>query len=102
MKTWIMPVAVALAAVLLGGCAFVNVSLFGQPRPLEEQLLEGSGDRKIVIIDLSGFISEKEPESALRQKPSSVALVRESLRKAAGDRDVAGIILRINSRLHSI
>lgn len=83
--------------LLLEGCAFVNVSLFGQPRPLEEQRIEGSGDRKIVLVDLSGFISDKESGGALRPQPSPVVQVREALQKAADDPDVAGVILRINS-----
>ena len=97
MKIRFLLLAVMLPTLLLTGCAFVNVGLLGPPRPLEEQVLEGSGDRKIVIIDLSGFISEKESGSALRQKPSSVVQVREALQKAADDRDVAGVVIRINS-----
>ena len=84
-----------LPALLMTGC--VSVSLLGQPRPLEEQVLEGSGDRKIVIVDISGFISEKESGSVLHHTPSSVVLVKEALQKAARDSDVTAVILRINS-----
>lgn len=84
-----------LPSLLMTGC--VSVSLFGRPAPLEEQVIEGSGDRKIVIVDLSGFISEKEAGGALRQTPSTVVQVKEALQKAAKDRDVTAVILRINS-----
>jgi protease IV len=89
--------ALLLTTLLLSGCMPINVSLFGHPRPLEEQIIEGSGDKKIVIIELAGFISEKESGSGFRQTPSTVVLIKEALQKAAEERDVAGIILRINS-----
>ncbi len=97
MNTRFLLLFVTIPLFFLSGCAFVNVSLFGQPAPLEEKVLEGSGDRKIVIIDLSGFISESESGGPLRKKPSTVVQVKESLQKAADDEDVAGVILRINS-----
>jgi len=88
-----------LLVSLLAGCAFVNVPLMPPPMPLEEQLLEGDGARKILLIDISGTISEKEKSGGLlgRGAPSMVSLVRESLQKAEKDDRIAGLILRINS-----
>jgi len=88
-----------LMVSLLGGCAFVNVPLMPPPMPLAEQLLEGDGDSKILLIDISGTISEKEKSAGLlgRSAPSMVSLVRESLQKAEKDDRIAGLILRINS-----
>jgi protease IV len=81
------------------GCAFVNVPLIPPPSPLEEQVLEGDGTRKILLLDISGTISEQEKSAALlgRPTPSMVSLIRESLYKAEKDTNLAGIILRINS-----
>jgi protease-4 len=83
----------------VGGCAFVNVPLMPPPMPLEEQLLEGDGARKILLIDITGTISEQEKSGGLlgRDAPSMVSLVRESLLKAEKDSRIAGLILRINS-----
>jgi len=88
-----------MSAIALSGCAYVNVPLLSSPQPLEEQVLEGDGARKILILDVSGTISEQEKTGGLLGRPSAskVSLLRESLQKAERDRDVAGVILRINS-----
>jgi len=75
----------------------VNVNLLSSPKPLQEQVVEGEGPKKILIVDVEGFISEKGSAGPLREKPSTVVQVKESLQKAAEDRDIAGVILRINS-----
>lgn len=92
-------VVTALLAALLGGCAFVNVPLVQQPSPLQEQEIEGEGAAKILLIDISGTISEQEKSAGmLRQAESStVSIVRESLQKAEKDKRIVGLILRINS-----
>lgn len=84
---------------VLSGCAFVNVPLIPAPGPLEEQVLEGEGTKKILLLDISGTISEKEKSGGLLGHPSSsmVSLVRETLKKAEKDDDIAGLIVRINS-----
>ena len=86
-------------ALSLSGCAFVNVPLIPPPSPLAEQLLEGDGAKKILLLDISGTISEQEKSGGLlgRSAPSMVSSLRESLQKAERDRDIAGVILRINS-----
>jgi protease-4 len=87
-----------LFAALLGGCAF-NVPLVPQPMPLEEQVLEGDGAGKILLLDISGTISEQDKSGGLlgQSAPSMVSLIRESLQKAEKDRRIVGLILRINS-----
>ena len=88
-----------LLAIFTGGCAFVNVPLVSPAMPLEEQVLEGNGSGKILLLDISGVISEQEKSSGLLEQPapSMVSVVRESLRKAEEDRQITGLILRINS-----
>lgn len=96
----IISICFMLALVsVLSGCAFVNVPLIPPPSPLAEQVLEGDGVKKILLLDISGTISEQEKAGGLlgRPAPSMVSLVRESLQKAEKERDIAGIILRINS-----
>jgi protease-4 len=88
-----------LSLSTITGCAYVNVPLLSAPGSLEEQVLEGDGTRKILLLDISGTISEQEKSGGLLGQPTSsmVSLIRESLQKAEKDDDVAGIILRINS-----
>lgn len=89
----------ALFFSLLNGCAFVNVPLIPPAAPLEEQVLEGDGAKKILLLDISGTISEEEKSNGLlgRTNPSMVSLIHESLYKAEKDKNLAGLILRINS-----
>src|SRR6185369_12851582 len=99
MKKLVIIVVQLLLVSALGGCAYVNVPLLPPPMPLEEQVLEGDGAKKILLIDISGTITEQEKSGGmLRQSaPSMVSQIRESLRKAEKDDRFAGLILRINS-----
>lgn len=99
MKKIILFPLVLLTLLSLSGCAFVHVPLFSSPSPLQEQVLEGDGGKKILLLDISGTISEAEKSGGLLggASASMVSLIRESLQKAEKDSDVAGIILRINS-----
>ena len=87
-----------LSVLVLFGCASMNVSLTPETKPLEEQVLEGTGKPKILLIDIDGLISFKEERVSLMIKgPSKVAFFREALLKAHKDSDVAGVIVKINS-----
>jgi protease-4 len=84
---------------VLSSCTLFNITILSPVKPLEEKIVEGEGRPKLLLLDIAGFISEKEPAGVLpaKQNPSIVARVKESLRKAEKDEDIAGVILRINS-----
>lgn len=91
-----------LIAWLLVGCSLISIDLTPRIRPLEEETVEGKGDAKILLMDVSGFISDDTGGSALTigSPPPRVPLlvrVREELEKAAGDDKVKAVIVRINS-----
>jgi protease-4 len=85
--------------LIFSGCTGLNVSLLPPLKPLEEQVLEGKGEPKILLLDLDGVISfeEEVDELKLTTMPSKVAFFREALRKAEEDPRIAGVIVRINS-----
>jgi len=86
------------ATLLLSGCALVQVSLFPPEAPPVEKTIEGKGREKILLLDVTGFISSREKSAGFGQKtPALTTQFRESLRKAADDPDVAGLILRLDS-----
>jgi protease IV len=99
MKKFVFLPLVLLSLLTLSGCAFMNFQLIHPPSPLQEQVLEGDGGKKILLLDISGTISEQAKSGGLLggSSASMVSLVRESLQKAEKDRDIAGVILRINS-----
>lgn len=91
----LLPVLILLA-VILSGCTLFKVNIVPGVEPLKEKIIEGSGASKLLLVDITGFISEKEP-GGIREQPSSVAQMKEILAKAEKDDDIAGVILRINS-----
>jgi protease-4 len=89
---------VVALALFLAGC---SISLDFTPRiqPLREQAVEGSGAEKVLLLDLSGVISEEPLFTLGSQGPrvSMLARVREELKKAEEDDRVRAVIVRINS-----
>jgi len=98
-----MRVLVAIMVSLtLAGCSVISLDLTPRIRPLEEQTVEGHGESKILLLDISGFISDEGPATVLTigTAPPRVPLlvrVREELKKAAEDRHVRALVVRINS-----
>jgi protease IV len=95
-------VALSLIACWLAGCSVVSVDLTPRVKPLEEEVVEGHGKAKILMMDLSGFLSDDAPSSGLGLGPSTprvplLVRVREELKKAAKDGDVKALMLRINT-----
>ncbi|KAF0219515.1 MAG: protease [Geobacteraceae bacterium] len=87
-----------IVALLLNGCAFINVEMMRPVSPLQERVVEGEGRPKVLMLDISGFISEKEKSGGPFQvTPSIVSTLKEALQKAEKDEDIAGVIVRINS-----
>lgn len=86
-----------LFLLMMYGCVHVDVPILQPMDELRERTLEGEGKAKLLITDIEGFISEKGRSGVLKERPSLVAEVRESLKKAEKDPDLAGVVLRINS-----
>ena len=96
------PAAVVAAMLLLAGCSVISIDLTPRVRPLEEETVEGHGDAKILMMDVSGFISDETPGGTLTigTPPARVPMlvrVREELKKAQRDAKVRALVVRINS-----
>ncbi len=95
--------ATVLVSLLLAtGCSLISIDLTPRIKPLEERTVEGSGRAKILLTDISGFLSEEGQSQTLviGAPPPRVPLLvrfREELKKAAADSDVKALIVRINS-----
>jgi protease-4 len=76
------------------GC--VTVNLLEPPGPVQEVQLSGSGDGKVLLLDLSGVISSQDKEGWLPQ-PNLLATFKEELTKASKDEKVKAVVVRINS-----
>jgi protease-4 len=96
-----MLTAVVASALLLQGCSsLLNIELVPRIRPLHEETVEGKGRAKILLMDVSGVLSDESASIALTTPPPKVpivARVREELKKAEDDDEIKALIVRINS-----
>ena len=97
-----LSVLATLLAASIGGCVFITGDfnpLGRRQQPLEEREVGGSGDAKVLLVDLAGVITAEEREGAfgLRTSESSVARLEAELDKAAGDDEVRAVVVRVNS-----
>jgi protease-4 len=85
--------------ISLSGCAFFTVPLATPTLPLEEMVLEGDGPAKILLVNVSGTISEqaRSRKMGLEEEASMVSVVKEELLKAQRDREIKGVIVKIDS-----
>ncbi len=90
---------ILLVAIVFTGCAIVTIPLFPSERGLQERVVEGEGTAKILLVDISAVISEKEKSKGfgLGTEASLVARIKEELQKAEKDESVKGIVVKINS-----
>jgi protease-4 len=90
---------ILLVAIVFTGCAIVTIPLFPSERGLQERVVEGEGTAKILLVDISAVISEKEKSKGLGlgTEASLVARIKEELQKAEKDESVKAIVVKINS-----
>jgi len=87
-----------LLVVFLAGCVTVKVDLFEEPKPLKEKVVSGAGGDKILLLDISGLIVETRHRSLLGLGAvTTPGYVKEVLDKAAKDKRIKALVLRINS-----
>ncbi len=82
------------------GCSLITVFLVPPVGPLQETTVTGTGKDKILIVDISGVISEEDNKRGfvnLSEEPDIVTRVKEELKKASKDKRMRAVILRINS-----
>ncbi|HEY3197123.1 MAG TPA: signal peptide peptidase SppA [Nitrospirales bacterium] len=77
------------------GC--VSISLFPQKMPLREKTVEGTGPDKVLLLSISGIISEGKDGGLLDRDNDLVARIKEELNLAAEDEHIKAVLLRINS-----
>ena len=86
--------AVLTSVMVQPGC--ITLNLIEPPGPVKEVQLAGSGDSKVLLLDLSGVISSQEKDGWLSE-PNLLATFKEELTKAQKDDKVKAVVLRINS-----
>ncbi len=84
--------------LLAGSCGGLNVRLGTAPeKPLKEFTLEGTGRGKVLVIPVTGFLSDEPKKGLFDERPSEVQEVVSRLRRAEKDDEVRAVLLQINS-----
>ncbi len=100
-KSMTLMLAVALLATLglLGsGCMKAKINLFPDyTEPLQEYVLEGKAEGKVLMIPIRGMVSQRSREGFFGTRPSMVQEVRSALDMARKDEQVKAILLQIDS-----
>lgn len=95
-----MPRLLFLGLLLLTVTGCITSSLFPKTSPLEEVVLSGEGEGKILLVEISGVLTSAKPSGVLDRfftRLSLPARFKEELAKAADDEAVKAIVLRINT-----
>ncbi|MBW7956404.1 MAG: signal peptide peptidase SppA [Deltaproteobacteria bacterium] len=82
--------------ILVPGCVFITLP---GPGPLSEKVVGGKGDDKVLLLDISGMLTDEKPGGVLgfETEPNLTARIREELELAAADPRVKAVVLRINT-----
>ena len=90
-------VCLALSACIL--YAPVDLGALGSPGEIEESVVLGESGPKIVMIDITGEISEESERGrlALGERPNMIVETRNALDRASDDSEVVALLLRINT-----
>ncbi len=97
-RVFFLNALVFLAVCLVTGCASPKIRLFtDHHEPLEEFILAGNGEDKVVVIPIAGFITDVPGFSFISPKASMLQEVVSQLRKAERDPKVKAVVFKINS-----
>ncbi len=93
---WLM--VMGCTALFLTSCAVVSVNPFSRRTDsLREFTLQGKGHSKILIIPVTGIISDANQSGFLFSRPSMLQEIVSMLRKAEKDNNIKAVILKVNS-----
>lgn len=91
-------ISTILIAMLLLGCAGPRITLFSDASdPLREVTLDGTAEDKILVIPITGVITDSSKSGILRTTPSLVQEVVSHLRLAEKDDRVKAVLFKIDS-----
>jgi len=85
-----------LICFMLTGCVFINLP---GVQPLVEKSIGGRGADKVLLVDISGVITDEDEKNFLggETQANITARVREELSLATEDKSIKAVVLRINT-----
>src|SRR3990170_299247 len=87
---------IVFIGLLLSGCVVITLPT---PEPLVEKVIGGTGPDKVLVVDISGVISDDDGGGVigLETEANLTARIKEEMTLALKDRHVKGLVMRINS-----
>ncbi len=95
-----MPGSLLAVFMILSLTSCISINLFPTEKGLQEKVLSGLGARnKLLLVPINGFIGDQTSRGLpfLGGRDDTVTRIRATLRKAAEDPKVRGIVLLIDS-----
>ncbi|MBC2711841.1 MAG: signal peptide peptidase SppA [Desulfosarcina sp.] len=91
-------ISAMLIAMFLFGCATPRITLFSDASdPLQEVTLDGTADDKILVIPITGVITDSPKSRVMRTQPGVVQEVVSHLRLAEKDDRVKAVLFKIDT-----
>lgn len=95
-----MYLAILLLGPVLSGCgvpSFLVTPVSSSTKLLEEEVQPGKGAGKVVIIEVEGMLMNARTGGFLQASENTVSLFAQEMDKAARDKNVKAVVLRVNS-----
>ncbi|MBI5810044.1 MAG: signal peptide peptidase SppA, partial [Deltaproteobacteria bacterium] len=85
-----------IVCIFLAGCVSINLPKAG---PMTEKVIGGKGKDKVLLIEVSGIITDVEKGGliGLETSPNLTARIKEELSLASSDDDIKALILKIDT-----
>ena len=98
-KRLLLFISVSIAAALLtSGCGGLHISVGADSKvPLKEFTIQGREKGKVLVIPVTGFISDVPRKGFLRERASMVEEIVSQFRVAEKDDEIKAVLLEINS-----
>lgn len=94
----LLPALLLPALLSIAACAAPRVIILqGDAVALEEYTLQGTAREKILMVNITGEISDDPRRGLLADKPSMVQEIVSQLRKAEKDETIEALLLKIDS-----
>lgn len=95
----IRKILTVITVICLNGCVLVPIPVpAGLDEEYSERVISGEGPNKILVIPVEGIITDQETASLFGPtEESTVASIKQQLKKASKDKSIKAVVLKINS-----
>lgn len=98
-RSLFMVIVIFVALSTSSACSFIRIDMGPRMAPLQETVISGKGEDKILLVDISGVIADAKKKSIMGStvETGMTETVREVLSRAEKDEKIKALWLRVNS-----